>query len=106
MLGTDYISVCSGGTCNCDLHCPDQGLEAEAAGDEGADARSEALHVALLEDAVPKSDKVACACEFVQGESQAWGGLPALLWSRDLSCGRRRWDGMQGTNGQPARLSV
>lgn len=106
MLGTDYISVRSGGTCNCDLHCPDQGLEAEAAGDEGADARSEALHVALLEDAVQKPDKDACACACSGRASRMPGEVwPALLWSRDLSCSRRRWDGMQGTNGQPDRLS-
>lgn len=36
-------------------------------------------------------------------ESYAWKDWPALLWSRDLGCGRRRWDGWDagGTNGQP-----
>lgn len=96
-VGHRYISALSaqGGVCNCDLHCPAQGLEAEAAGDEGADARSEALQVVPVEDDAQRSDEdvCVCSCRASRMPGEDW---PALLLSRDSSCGRRRWDGMQG----------
>lgn len=63
-VGHRYISALSaqGCVCNCDLHCPAQGLEAEAAGDEGADARSEALQVVPVEDDAQRSDEDVCVC--------------------------------------------
>lgn len=105
VLGTDYISGRSGGACN-ELHCPDQGLGAEAAGDEGADARSDALQVVRLEDDVQRIDKDACAC-FVQGDSHARGGLVCFalvrrleLWSSTLGFG------MQGDKRTPGQTVV
>lgn len=68
------------------------------------------MHAVRLEDDVQSPDEDgmwACSYRASRTPGKGW---PALLWSRDLSCGRRRWiwDGMQGdkrTARRPASLA-